>query len=282
MLRDESSMCLQYIHKEGLQGNRKNGEYRQAVLPVTVWQGRRSGMIVILTGAGISQESGISTFRDSGGLWEKMRIEDVATPGGFRRNPDLVYEFYNARKRQLTDGSVYPNAAHKALAELEEKSAEPVLVVTQNVDDLHERAGSRNLLHMHGELMKARCGSCGKVVPWAGDLSVFDACPVCGPVKDPEKGKIGRMRPHIVWFEEIPLYMEEIEQALSTCTTFVSIGTSGNVYPAAGFAASALAAGAAVVEINMEPSANAHYFQKGHYGPATHMVPAWVKEYLEG
>ncbi|MCC8193201.1 MAG: NAD-dependent deacylase [Deltaproteobacteria bacterium] len=239
-------------------------------------------MIVVLTGAGISQESGISTFRDSGGLWEQMRIEDVATPGVFRRNPDLVYEFYNARRRQLTDGSVRPNAAHKALALLEEKSREPVLVVTQNVDDLHERAGSRNLLHMHGELLKARCVSCGKVVPCLGDMSVFDACPACGPVPDAAKGKMGRMRPHVVWFEEMPLYMQEIERALAGCSTFVSIGTSGNVYPAAGFAAQARSAGADVVEINMEPSLNAHHFHAGHYGPATAMVPAWVDAYLAG
>ena len=239
-------------------------------------------MIVILTGAGISQESGISTFRDSGGLWEKMRIEDVATPGAFRRNPDLVYSFYNARRRQLTDGSVQPNAAHKALVLLEEKSVEPVLVVTQNVDDLHERAGSGNLLHMHGELLKARCVTCHTVTPCAGDMSAFDPCPVCGPSPGAAEGKIGRMRPHIVWFEEMPLYMREIEQALAECTTFVSIGTSGNVYPAAGFAAQARSAGAKVVEINMEPSLNAQYFHAGHYGPATEAVPAWVNAYLEG
>ena len=239
-------------------------------------------MIVILTGAGISQESGIATFRDSGGLWEKMRVEDVATPGAFRRNPDLVYEFYNARRRQLADGSVQPNAAHAALAELEAKSPEPVLVVTQNVDDLHERAGSRNLLHMHGELLKARCVSCGMVTPWTGDMSADDPCPACGPLKDTGKGKTGRMRPHIVWFEEMPLYMPEIGQALADCGTFVSIGTSGNVYPAAGFAAQARAAGAKVIEINMEPSANARYFHAGYYGPATETVPAWVRAYLEG
>jgi len=239
-------------------------------------------MIVILTGAGISQESGISTFRDSGGLWEKMRVEDVATPGAFRRNPDLVYDFYNARRRQLTGGSVHPNAAHLALAELEEKSPEPVLVVTQNVDDLHERAGSKNLLHMHGELLKARCVTCGKVIPWTDDMSSLDACPNCGPFPSAAKGKTGRIRPHIVWFEEMPLYMDEIQQALAECSIFVSIGTSGNVYPAAGFAAQARAAGASVVEINMEPSANAHYFQDGHYGPATQTVPAWVKRHLEG
>lgn len=236
-------------------------------------------MIVILTGAGISQESGLSTFRDSGGLWDTMRVEDVATPGAFRRNPDIVYDFYNVRRRQLRD--VQPNAAHKALAELEQKSREPVLVITQNVDDLHDRAGSRNLLHMHGELLQARCLTCGKVVPWTEDMDCFSACPECGPLPNAAKGKPGRMRPHIVWFEEMPLYMDVIEQALSQCTSFASIGTSGNVYPAAGFAAQARAAGAKVVELNMEPSLNAHHFHAGHYGPATQTVPAWVAACLD-
>ncbi len=239
-------------------------------------------MIVILTGAGISQESGIATFRDTDGLWEKHRVEDVATPGGFRRDPDLVYSFYNARRRQLTDGTVRPNAAHLALAELERKTGGDALVITQNVDDLHERAGSKNLLHMHGELLKARCVRCGMVIPWTGDMSVFDACPACGPDPNAAKGKTGRLRPHIVWFEEMPLYMPEIERALAACSTFVSIGTSGNVYPAAGFAAQARAAGAHVVEINMEPSQGARWFHSGHYGPATKTVPAWVEEYLLG
>lgn len=238
-------------------------------------------MIVVLTGAGISQESGIATFRDSGGLWEKMRVEDVATPGAFRRDPDLVYEFYNMRRRQLTDGSVAPNAAHYALAELERAMPGEVLLVTQNVDDLHERAGSENLLHMHGEMLKARCASCDTVVAWTGDLTGHDACPECGPLPGAGAGKIGRMRPHIVWFEEMPLYMGEIEQALSHCTTFVSIGTSGNVYPAAGFAAEARAAGATVIELNMEPSLNARLFHDGRYGPATQVVPEWVASFLQ-
>lgn len=237
-------------------------------------------MIVILTGAGISQESGLATFRDAGGLWEKVRVEDVATPSAFRKNPDLVYEFYNIRRRQL--GDVEPNAAHFALAELERKSADTVLLVTQNVDDLHERAGSRNLLHMHGELRKARCLNCGKVAAWPGDMDAFSACATCGPIAGAGKGKAGRMRPHIVWFEEMPFHMREIENALQRCTTFVSIGTSGNVYPAAGFAATARAAGARVIEINMEPSLNQRYFHEGHYGPATGKVPEWVAAYLGG
>ena len=236
-------------------------------------------MIVILTGAGISQESGLSTFRDSGGLWDKMRVEDVATPRAFRKNPDLVYSFYNIRRKQLS--SVQPNAAHKALAELEQKSSEPVLVVTQNVDDLHERAGTKSLLHMHGELLKVRCQNCGKSVEWTGDLTATDACPICGPVPGAGEGMVGRMRPDIVWFEEIPMHMGEIENALSCCSVFVSIGTSGNVYPAAGFAAHARSSGAKVIEINMEPSLNARYFHDGRYGPATKMVPAWVQDCLE-
>ncbi|CAK7057352.1 MAG: NAD-dependent protein deacylase [Desulfovibrio sp.] len=237
-------------------------------------------MIVILTGAGISQESGIATFRDTGGLWEQMRVEDVATPGGFRRNPGMVYEFYNARRRQLQ--TVKPNAAHEALAKLERARKGDVLLVTQNVDDLHERAGSENLLHMHGELLKARCLTCGLVARWEDDLTAESACPHCGPLYGPGEGenKIGRMRPHIVWFEEMPLYMDEIERALSRCATFVSIGTSGNVYPAAGFSAQARSAGAKVLEINMEPSATARHFHDGRYGPASKMVPAWVEEVL--
>ena len=237
-------------------------------------------MIVILTGAGISQESGLSTFRDSGGLWEKVRVEDVATPGAFRRDPDRVYDFYNARRRQLTDGPVKPNAAHLALAGLERESAVEVLVVTQNVDDLHERAGSKNLLHMHGELLKARCVTCGMVLRWTKDLTGGDACPACGPMPDAGRGRPGRLRPDIVWFEEMPMHMPEIEQALAQCALFVSIGTSGNVYPAAGFAAEAKAAGAKVLELNMEPSVNARRFHDGRYGPATKTVPAWVAELL--
>ena len=228
-------------------------------------------MIVILTGAGISQESGIATFRDAGGLWENMRVEDVATPQGFARNPEMVYAFYNARRQQLADG-IEPNAAHKALVRLERESARPVLVVTQNVDDLHDRAGSRHLLHMHGELMKARCASCHAASVWKNDLDASSVCPGCG--------KAGRMRPHIVWFGEMPFHMEEIEAALSQCSLFASIGTSGNVYPAAGFAAVARAAGARVVEINMEPSLNASVFHKGFYGPAGVRVPAWVEAVL--
>jgi len=228
-------------------------------------------MIFILTGAGISQESGIATFRDSGGLWEKVRIEDVATPRGFRKNPGLVYEFYNARRKQLLGPGIAPNPAHFALARLEEKR--PVLVVTQNVDNLHERAGTRNLLHMHGELLKSRCAACDDVRQWEQDLGAADTCPNCG--------RAGHLRPHIVWFEEMPLHLDEIHETLRRCRVFVSIGTSGNVYPAAGFAREARACGARVVELNMEPSRAADVFHEGRYGPAGRVVPAWVDEVLE-
>jgi NAD-dependent deacetylase len=230
-------------------------------------------MIVILTGAGISQESGIATFRDSGGLWEKMRIEDVATPRAFMKNPGRVYAFYNARRKQLLGPGIAPNPAHLALARLEEKSRAPVLVVTQNVDNLHERAGTRNLLHMHGELLKSRCTACGDVRPWEEDLGETDRCPNCG--------RNGYLRPHIVWFEEMPLYLDEISEALSRCRTFVSIGTSGNVYPAAGFAREARSRGAHTLELNMEPSQGAGIFHESRYGPAGRIVPAWVDEILE-
>jgi NAD-dependent deacetylase len=229
-------------------------------------------MIVILTGAGISQESGIATFRDSGGLWENERIEDVATPGGFARNPEKVLDFYNARRKQLLSPEIKPNPAHEALARLERESPEPVLVITQNVDDLHERAGSRNLLHMHGELLKARCTSCRTVMQWEQDMFLEDNCPACG--------KSGTLRPHIVWFEEMPLYLDTIEQALGNCRTFVSIGTSGNVYPAAGFSMHARHSGAHVVELNLEPSLGAKVFHEGRYGRASEVVPAWVEEVL--
>ncbi|MDL2272635.1 NAD-dependent deacylase [Desulfovibrio sp. OttesenSCG-928-I05] len=231
-------------------------------------------MIVVLTGAGISKESGIDTFRDTGGLWENERIEDVATPGGFRRNPARVFDFYNKRRRALQDAAIQPNAAHRALARLERESPESVLVITQNVDDLHERGGTKALLHMHGELYKARCTACSAVCPWEEDMDGDSVCPSCG--------KRGAMRPHIVWFEEMPLYMDEIERALRTCRLFVSIGTSGNVYPAAGFCQTARHYGAHTLELNLERSLVAGGFHEGRYGPASEIVPAWVDEVLGG
>ena len=231
-------------------------------------------MIVILTGAGISQESGIDTFRDAGGLWEKVRIEDVATPDAFARNPDRVLAFYNARRRELLKPEIRPNTAHEALARLESESREPILLITQNIDNLHERAGSTHLLHMHGELLKARCTACGAVLPWEEDLTREDSCPDCA--------QAGFLRPHIVWFEEMPFFMDDIDRALACCRLFVSIGTSGNVYPAAGFAAQARSRGAEVMELNLEPSLGARSFHHGRYGRAGTIVPAWVEEVLTG
>jgi NAD-dependent deacetylase len=232
-------------------------------------------MIVVLTGAGISKESGLSTFRDSDGLWENEHIEDVATPGGYRRDPERVLNFYNRLRQKLFSPDLEPNAAHKALARLELEAAlagEQVLVVTQNVDNLHERAGTKNLLHMHGELLKARCEGCLAVMQWEKDMSRSDVCPECGAR--------GKLRPHIVWFEEMPLYMFEIDKALSGCSLFVSIGTSGAVYPAAGFVQMARQSGASTLELNLERSLGASAFSAGRYGKASEVVPAWVNEYL--
>ncbi|MDP7099268.1 MAG: NAD-dependent deacylase, partial [Rhodospirillales bacterium] len=203
--------------------------------------------IVILTGAGISKESGLDTFRDTGGIWSRVRVEDVATPEAFATDPVRVQEFYNHRRAGLTAANIEPNAAHLALARLEDEWPGEVLVVTQNIDDLHERAGTENLIHMHGELLKVRCGVCGDVVAWTGDLSTGDACGRC---RAP-----GRMRPHVVWFGEMPFLMEKIYVALDQCGLFVSIGTSGNVYPASGFVQTVrLSGGAHTAELNLEPS----------------------------
>lgn len=228
-------------------------------------------MIVILTGSGISQESGIATFRDAGGIWQQVSMDDVATPEGFRRNPKLVNDFHNSLRRLLHDESIQPNAAHLALARLERESKEPVLVVTQNVDNLHERAGSKNVLHMHGALLEALCARCRKVCDWNGDLNGDEPCPHCGKAA---------LRPNVVWFGEMPYYMEEIEEALENCKTFVSIGTSGNVYPAANFCVIARRSGARAVEINLEPSNMSSVFHETHHGPATREVPAWVEAVL--
>ena len=229
--------------------------------------------IVILTGAGISKESGLDTFRDADGIWSKHSLEDVATPQGFARNPELVHQFYNDRRRSLVDNSVDPNAAHAALARLEAEWPGEVFLVTQNIDDLHERAGSNNLLHMHGELLKIRCSACRAVFAWAEDLSTGHVCANCGTQ--------GSLRPHVVWFGEMPLDMERIYQALSECALFMSVGTSGNVYPAAGFVQQVRASGDAhTVELNLEPSMKASAFAQHIYGPATEVVPAYVEQVL--
>lgn len=221
--------------------------------------------IVILTGAGISAESGLGTFRDEGGLWAQHKIEDVATPEGFARDPELVQRFYNMRRAEAV--KAVPNAAHHALAALE--AVHDVLVVTQNVDGLHEAAGSKNVLHMHGSLARAMCATCQ--ARWDAPLvmTVSDACPSCG-----EKAT----RPDIVWFGEIPYGMERIDAALSQATLFASIGTSGNVYPAAGFVAEARRLGVPTVELNLEPSAGYSMFDEVRIGPASKTVPEWVAD----
>lgn len=227
--------------------------------------------IVVLTGAGISAESGIKTFRAADGLWENHRIEEVATPEGFAANPVLVHQFYNQRRRQLLQPEIRPNAAHQALARLEhamEEAGGEFLLVTQNIDNLHERAGSRKLIHMHGELLKMRCQETGLCFDIREDLGVDVYCRCC---KQP-----GNLRPHVVWFGEMPLDMFRIEQALMRCDLFVSIGTSGNVYPAAGFYQLASRAGAHTLELNLEPTAS--QFDEHRYGAATQLVPEFVEK----
>lgn len=228
--------------------------------------------IVVLTGAGISAESGIRTFRASDGLWEDHRIEDVAPPEGFARNPALVQRFYNERRAQLHSPALQPNAAHHALARLEREYGGEVLLVTQNVDDLHERAGSRALLHMHGELKSMFCTRSGERFRIEGDITPDLRCDCCATT--------GTLRPDIVWFGEMPYHMDEIDEALARCTLFLGIGTSGNVYPAAGFVSAAREAGAHAIELNLEPSQVRTAFHEHRYGPATRVVPALVDELL--
>jgi NAD-dependent protein deacetylase/lipoamidase len=225
--------------------------------------------IVILTGAGLSAESGLGTFRDKGGLWSQFPLEEVATPEGFARNPSRVHAFYNLRRRKHHDAR--PNAAHEALARLERKHRGEVLTVTQNIDALHEAAGTRKLIHMHGELSRALCAACGASVPWSEDLSIEIACRGCGEAT---------MRPDVVWFGEMPREMDRIYEALSVCDLFISVGTSGSVYPAAGFVAEARASGANTVEVNLEPSEGASLFAEVIYGPATEVVPSFVERIL--
>jgi NAD-dependent deacetylase len=233
----------------------------------------RGSPIVILTGAGISKESGLDTFRDPDGIWSKVRLEDVATPEAFRRDPERVHDFYNHRRRGLLDPAVTPNAAHLALARLEREWPGPVLLVTQNIDNLHERAGSRQILHMHGELLRARCLACESVCDWTDDMSVSSQCPLCGDV--------GHLRVDVVWFGEMPYQMDLIFACLADCALFVSIGTSGNVYPAAGFVSEARQNGRAhTVELNLEPSSGHSLFHEKRYGPAGERVPAYVDELL--
>jgi NAD-dependent deacetylase len=226
--------------------------------------------LVILTGAGISVESGIPSFRDKEGVWARFDWRDYATPDAFARNPAKVYDFYNERRRRLA--AVQPNAAHHALARLEGAFKGEFLLVTQNVDDLHEGAGSRRLIHMHGELNSALCQACEMRARWKGDITIEARCPTCGSV--------GRLRPDVVWFGEMPYQLDRIYRALAEAELFVAIGTSGHVYPAADFVSEARHAGAHTVELNLEPSETAGAFEEVIHGPATQVVPAFVERLL--
>ncbi len=231
--------------------------------------------IFVLTGAGISAESGLGTFRDKQGtgLWAQFDPMKLATPQAFAANPDEVHAFYNARRHNLLDSE--PNPAHSALARLEnafEGRGDRLELVTQNVDDLHERGGSSSVIHIHGELLKARCTFCQTVAEWRGELGRSDICTSCN--------RTGGMRPHIVWFGEFPMFMDEIETSLAASDLFVAIGTSGSVYPAAGFVSQARRLGIATCELNLEPSDNAGEFDEGHYGPASKVVDEWVGRVL--
>lgn len=225
--------------------------------------------IVILTGAGISAESGLGTFRDKDGLWTRYDLNDVATPEGFARNPALVHEFYNARRKNCFESK--PNPAHIALSRLENYYGGEVLIVTQNVDDLHERAGSRAVWHMHGELSRAKCADCDH--RWSAPLEMTPGapCPACNS---------SATRPDIVWFGEFPYHMDDIWDALRAADLFVSIGTSGNVFPAAAFVQDAARAGARTLELNLEPSMGSHDFTEARFGPASQLVPHWVDQVL--
>jgi NAD-dependent deacetylase len=231
--------------------------------------------VFVLTGAGISAESGLGTFRDKGGIWAKFDPMKLATPEAFARDADQVHAFYNARRANLLGSR--PNDAHYALTRLEaglRERGSHLFLCTQNIDDLHEQAGSTHVHHMHGELLKARCVKCEAVMPWREDLGVEVACFSCG--------RSGGLRPHVVWFGEMPLGMDGIYDALLRSDLFVSIGTSGSVYPAAGFVTEARANGIRTCEINLEPSENARQFDETSYGPASETVPRWVAKVLDG
>ncbi|MGJ8536581.1 MAG: NAD-dependent deacylase [Parasphingopyxis sp.] len=226
--------------------------------------------IVVLTGAGISAESGVPTFRGPDGLWEGQRVEDVATPEAFARDPDLVLDFYDQRRAKLA--TVAPNPAHLALGRLDAEWKGRLLIVTQNVDDLHERGGAKRLLHMHGELKSGWCLACGARHAFEGKMADRPPCPACGTS--------GHVRPDIVWFGEMPYRMDEIDAAIATCDLFVSIGTSGAVYPAAGFVQSARHYGARTLELNLDPSEGSIFFEESRMGRAGELVPQWVDEVL--
>lgn len=227
--------------------------------------------IVILTGSGVSAESGLGTFRDKGGLWTRFDLAEVATPEGYARDPGRVLDFYNMRRRNCREAA--PNAAHEAIARLQRAWPGRVTLVTQNIDDLHERAGSPAVIHMHGRILAALCAACGHRWGWAGDMTLADACPACG--------RAGTVRPDVLWFGEVPYELETVWARLADCDLFVAIGTSGTVYPAAGFVAEARQRGARTLEINLEPSENAWPFDARILGPASETVPAWVAQLVE-
>ena len=225
--------------------------------------------LLVLTGAGISAESGVPTFRDANGLWEQHRVEDVASPIGFHRNPSLVWRFYSQRRAAAK--TVSPNPGHMALAEIENQLGSDFLLVTQNVDNLHPRAGSKRLIELHGNLFTTRCSGCDRE-PFADDRQYMDELPECEFCK--ENGVTALLRPHIVWFGEVPMGMDRIERELSSCDLFVTIGTSGAVYPAAGFVARARARGVPCVYVGPEAPANANLFDEYRVGKAGEAVPA--------
>lgn len=227
--------------------------------------------IVVLSGAGLSAASGLGTFRDVGGLWSQYDLEDVATPQGFARNPKLVHDFYNARRANCIAAA--PNAAHAALARLARERGSDVMLVTQNIDDLLERAGAPGVVHMHGELVRGLCAVCGHRWDAPPTMAPDDPCPACGAPAT---------RPDVVWFGEIPYHMDLIADALAACELFVSIGTSGSVYPAAGFVAEAAAHGAHTLELNLDPSDTSDMFAERRHGPADQIVPVWVDAVLGG
>lgn len=229
--------------------------------------------VFVLTGAGVSAESGLGTFRDKGGIWSMYDLMEVATPEGFARDPHKVHAFYNLRRQVHRDAR--PNAAHEALARLERdlpRRGGALTLVTQNVDELHKLGGARDVINMHGEALKVRCVHCGHVERFTGELSVALACTACA--------QAGALRPHVVWFGETPMFLTRIQQELARADIFAAIGTSGTVYPAAGFVAEARRRGIPTVEINLEPSETAKVFAEGLYGPATETVPAWVERVL--
>ena len=228
--------------------------------------------IVVLTGAGVSAESGIATFRDKDGLWENFDIEEVATIEALERDPVKVLNFYNDRRSGLLDPSIKPNACHQALAKLEQEFVGNFLLVTQNIDNLHEAGGSENLIHMHGELKKYRCSQTANIFEIEGPVTIDSLCQCCN--------KFGNLRPHVVFFGEMPFEMERIQLALHRCDLFISIGTSGNVYPAADFVSIARNSGSHTVELNLEPSLGQSLFHEQHYGPATKVVPDFVATIL--